>query len=271
MPQAGFVTPFRLVLFSVVPARIQAAVAAGVDDVLVDWEHIGKRARQRDADTQINADTEEDLRRVRACTTAPVLCRLNPVGEGTAAEVERAIAAGANELLLPMVRTVEEVERTLDLVQSRCAVGILVETVDAVRIAPALGRLPLSRVYLGLMDLQIERRARCLFEPLVDGTLSTLRRCFDAPFGFGGLTRPDAGAPIPCRLLIGEMARLGCSFSFLRRSFHRDVAGRDLRVDLAQIRSALVEAERRSGDQVRRDRDDLVRAVEAWSHARGAP
>jgi hypothetical protein len=34
-----------------------------------------------------------------------------------------------------------------------------------------------------------------------------LRRYFEVPFGFGGATLPDRGRPIPCRLLLSEMAQ----------------------------------------------------------------
>ena len=108
----------------------------------------------------MNNHTEEHLRAVRALTGARVLCRINAFGPGTAEEVEQAVEAGADELLLPMVRTPEEVERTLALVDGRAGLGILVETRDAIAAADELARLPLSRVYVGLNDLSIDRGTR---------------------------------------------------------------------------------------------------------------
>ena len=78
---------------------------AGVDGFIVDWECKGKEKRQAGADTEINEDTPEDLRRVRAATNARVLCRLNQPGPWTAGEIEEAVAGGADEILLPMVRS----------------------------------------------------------------------------------------------------------------------------------------------------------------------
>jgi len=60
---------FTLTLFSTRPAFIRQAVAAGIDAVLVDWEYRGKERRQASADTQINHDTLDDLRRVRPVQT----------------------------------------------------------------------------------------------------------------------------------------------------------------------------------------------------------
>ncbi len=133
------------------------AVVGGVAAVVVDWENDGKEERQSAADTEINRHTVDDLRRTRAATGARVLCRINRSGSRTQDEVELALDAGADELLLPMVRSVAEVESVLDIVDGRAGLGILVETRDAVAAAEELGRLPLSRVYVGLNDLSIER------------------------------------------------------------------------------------------------------------------
>jgi hypothetical protein len=262
---------FELVLFCVDPEFIRKAVAAGVAAIIVDWEHLGKEERQKGADTEITRHTVDDLLRVRQCTRARVLCRLNPPHPNTPKEIEAAIQAGADEIMIPMVRSPNEVIWVLRLARERCGVGILVETVEAVRCADQLGRLPLSRVYVGLNDLAIERRASNIFTALVDGTLERVRACFpDTPFGFGGLTLPDKGYPIPCRLLMGEMVRLGCRFSFLRRSFYRDIKGRDLKVEVPRILSALRAATMRSPEEVERDRRELYTLIQAWN-AKAAP
>jgi hypothetical protein len=273
------------ILFSRCPAFIRQAVAAGIDAVLIDWEYTGKERRQASADTQINHDTVDDLRRVRACTDALVVCRINGRGEAMmwevgqpieaeaseplppTDEIEQAIGAGADELLLPMVRTVEEVELVLDQVAGRCGVGILIETLEAVELVEELARLPLSRVYVGLNDLAIERKSQNIFIPLIDGTLERIRQPFHVPFGFGGVTVPDRGYPIPCRLLIGELARLKCNFSFLRRSFHADIQGRDLAVEVPRIHDAISEAFRWPPDVMAQNRSELYAAISSWSQA----
>jgi hypothetical protein len=259
-----------LLLFSTDPCLVGSALGAGAAGVVVDWERNGKVDRQRGADTQIGTDTLEDLRRVRAATRANLLCRVNPWDLGGAEELERAAEAGADEVLLPMVRHPREVERALDLAAGRCRVGILVETLDAVARAPELGRLPLSRVYVGLNDLAIERGTRSIFTPLLDGTLERIRPAFQAPFGFGGLTLPELGAPVPCRLLLGEMLRLRCDFTFLRRSFLRDVRGRDVSRELPRIRAAVEAAEARNPAAVAADRRLLVSTVEQAEAARAS-
>jgi hypothetical protein len=251
-------------LFAVDPAFIERAVAAGINGIIVDCEHIGKVDRQAGADTEINYHTVADVRRVRACTNAHVICRINRHGPTTADEIEQVIAAGADEILLPMVQTPLEVELVLDQVRGRCNVGILVETIPALAVVAELARLPLSRVYLGLNDLGIARQTPNIFTAVADGTLEYVRQHFRVPFGFGGVTLPERGYPIPCRLLMGELARLRCKFSFLRRSFWADTHGRDLRVEVPRMRAALTAAFERPVSVAAYERAALYAAINDW-------
>lgn len=264
-------TPFELFLFSTDPDTVSRHAAAGVDGFIVDWERLGKETRQAGADTEINTGTPADLLRVRAATKARVVCRVNQHGPWTGAEVEDAVDSGADEILVPMVRSPEQVLDVIALAAGRCGVGILIETVDAVRCAKELARLPISRVYVGLNDLSIERRSRSIFEALTDGLVDGIRPLFAVPFGLAGLTLPESGRPIPCRLLIAEMTRLSCGFSFLRRSWRRDTAGREPSPGIAQIRSAIESAGLRSTAEVARDRAEFVEIVAAAAKVESRP
>ena len=262
---------FQLVLFSTAPAFIREAQQGGVDAFIVDWECRGKECRQKGFDTEINRGNLEDLVRVRRSTDRTVLCRINSFGPETREEIETAIRGGADEILLPMVRSASEVKRALDRVAGRCGLGILVETREAVRIARELGALPLSRIYVGLNDLAICRGSRTIFDAVADGTVETVRHAFTIPFGFAGLTLPDRGSPLPCRLLISEMARLSCSFSFLRRSFHRDVTGREIAGEVVRLKAALRERFGSEGASLEQDHRDLVHRIRALRDDWGKP
>jgi hypothetical protein len=216
-----------LFLFTVDPRWGSDVVAAGAAGIVVDWERRGKARRQLGEGTQINADTADDLARMRAATDGRLLCRINGFGPWTGEEVDEAIARGADEILLPMVRTGDQIDRTLDRVAGRCGLGILIETQDAVDRAGELARRPLSRIYVGLNDLRIDRRSDRLFLPLVDGTVDDVRAAVTQPFGVGGLTLPEGGFPVPGKLLAAELVRQRADFTFLRRAFTADMAGRD--------------------------------------------
>ena len=253
----------ELFLFTVDPAFGSAVVAAGATGVVVDWERRGKARRQAGEGTQINTDTAVDLARMRAATDGRVLCRINAWGPWTPLEVDEAVARGADEILLPMVRTPEQVDRTLDAVAGRAGLGILVETQDAVRRAAELARRPLSRVYVGLNDLRIDRRSDNLFTPLVDGTVDAVRAEVAGRFGVAGLTLPGGGAPVPSTLLAAELVRLGADFTFLRRAFTADMAGRDPEVEVPRLLASL-RALRTSPAEVAADRRaDFVDVVSA--------
>lgn len=239
---------------------------AGASGVVVDWERRGKHRRQAGVDTQVNADTPYDLTRVRAAVRGRVLCRVNGWGPGTPGEIDSAIALGADEVLLPMVRRPEEVDAALIAVDARARLGILVETQDALRALDELVRRPVSRVYVGLNDLMIDRGSTSLFTPLIDGTVARVAGVVTAAgiaFGVAGLTLPECGRPVPSRLLAGELARIGAGFTFLRRSFHADMAGGDPVVQMPRILAATAAAGRRSPEQVAADRAELESAVSA--------
>ena len=233
---------FDLLLFGVYPALVQAATGAGVDGIVVDWENAGKRLRQAGADTEVNHHTAADLSRVRAATDRLVICRIESVPRGGLEHVEAAIALGADELLVPMARRREELEAVIDAASGRCGVGMLIETAEAAAAPEQFAGLKLRRVYVGLNDLAIERRSRGIFDALVDGTVDRARRAVDVPFGVAGLTLPEAGHPVPCRLLIAEMARLRCGFGFLRRSFLRDVPRHRMGHAVPRIKAAVAAA-----------------------------
>jgi hypothetical protein len=250
----------ELFAFSADPGYARRIVDAGATGVVVDWERWGKRQRQIGADTQVNQDTPAQLAAVRASTAGRVLCRVNGWGQWAPAEIELAVALGADEVLLPMVRRPEEVDAALEVVGGRCGLGILIETTDAVRRAEELLSRPVSRVYVGMNDLMIDRGRVCLFEALVDGTvdhLGAMAARAGVPFGVAGLTVPDGGRPIPSRLLAGALADAGASFTFLRRSFHADTAGRDLAVEVPRILDAAVVARRRRPEDTVADRSEL--------------
>jgi hypothetical protein len=260
-----------LFLFTVDPGRAAAVVRAGAAGVVLDWEHRGKDRRQDGEGTEVNAHTPTDLARVRAATGGRVLCRVDGVGPHTPAQVELAVALGADEVLLPMVRDPREIDLALDAAAGRCGVGILVETQDAVDRVDELARRPLSRVYVGLNDLRIDRGSRSLFGPLVDGTVDAVRRAVQVPFGVAGLTRVGCGAPVPTRLLAAELARLDASFTFLRRSFCADVAPHEVAVEVPRMLASVEQARARTAEQEVADRAELVSSVGATAGAARDP
>ena len=201
--------PFQLFLFATDPVRIVAAGAAGI---VVDWERRGKARRQLGEGTQINADTLDGPRRdARGDAPGRVLCRINGFGPWTAAEVDEAVAPGADEILLPMVRTTEEVDRALDAGRRPLRARHPDRDAGRRRRAPPRWRAGRCRASTsGSTTCASTAASTELFRPLVDGTVDAVRAEVAQPFGVAGLTLPERGRPVPSRLLAGEMVRLGC-------------------------------------------------------------
>lgn len=250
-----------ILLFSHDPVYAKAAMQAGLSGVIVDWESIGKSRRQAGFDTEVNRGRAGDLARMRAALGGQMICRIDNQ-PGTRAEQARlAVDLGADEVWLPMVRGVEEVEDCLKTLAGRARLGILVETREALRLGREFTCLPLARVFVGLNDLSIDLGRGSLFEPLVDGTVDAFRADFEGPLGVAGVTLPTGGHPVPQRLLLAKMAHLGCAFGVARRSFRRDVPAERVGPALRAIRAEYVRLRRRSVEEIARDQDELCEAV----------
>ena len=109
-------------------------LSIGVRWLMVDLEFIGKNNRQIGRDTVISNHSVMDIRAMRAAVeTNSILVRINPMGEHSDNEIESAIKEGADALMLPFFKTRNEVESFVNLVDGRCKIFLLLETLDAIK------------------------------------------------------------------------------------------------------------------------------------------
>ena len=207
----------------------QIAETAGVDRIFVDMEFIGKDERQKGLDTVKSHHMISDIAKIKdAVETAKVLARVNPIHDAlpefmsSEDEIERSILAGADILMLPYFKTVEEVDRFLSIVHGRVKTMLLVETPEAVERIDEILALPgIDEIHIGINDLSLGMGKKFMFELLTDGTVEQL--CFKfrkagIPYGFGGIASIGNGM-VPSEFIIKEHYRLGSSFVILSRSF----------------------------------------------------
>lgn len=240
-------SPMKFMLFAGDVRLAQAAEKAGIERIVVDLERRKKRERQSGYHLECTGDTLEDLARVRRAVKCEVLCRVNPVYRGTPREIESVLKAGADAIMLPMFRRLDEVSRFLDCVAGRARTSLLFETHEAVELAGRLDPSSFDEVYVGLNDLAISYGVPFGYQLLASGVLDRLRALFPhKPFGFGGITVLDGGAPLPTRQIVAEQARLRCTHFILRRAFKRDIQGRDMRRELDRLRAYYRRCLRRS-------------------------
>ena len=239
------------------PHLARFAADEGDVTIFVDLELMGKLDRQGHLNTVISRHTYEDVKAVRAAIPGRrLLVRLNPYHDGSAAEIDRAIASGADTLMLPMFRKLDEVERFAGHVAGRCDLCLLAETREAMEGIGDFAKIPgVDWVHIGMNDLSLDLGMAFMFEPLalglIDSMTEQLRAC-GIPFGIGGLARADEGL-LPARLLLGEHVRLGSGAAILSRTFHREAASvaalrqeMDFKAEVARLNAA--EAHFRTSD-----------------------
>ncbi|MBQ9045400.1 MAG: aldolase [Oscillospiraceae bacterium] len=211
------------------PTVARIAEANGVDRIWVDLEFIGKTARQGGMDTVQSHHTIGDIRAVRAAVrTAEVLVRVNPIHAATpdygssAWEIDAAIEAGADVLMLPYFKSVDEVRLFLALVDGRARTMLLLETPEAAAIVDDILALEgIDEIHIGLNDLSLGYGMKFMFQLLADGTVERLCLKFrerGIPYGFGGIAALGKGA-LPAERVIREHYRLGSTRVILSRSF----------------------------------------------------
>jgi len=241
-------------LFTTDIALAKQAENAGVKGIIIDWENLYKEARQAGKDFECNHDTLEDLKNIRKTVDCKVICRINPFGKQTKEEVKKAVLAGADIIFLPWVKTVKEVIEFLKILNNQAIPAVLIETKEALAIAKELAELPLEYIYVGLNDLSISRKTKNIFESVADGTVDYLGNIFkNHNFGFGGLTLIGKGYPVPFNLLFAEMVRLNCNFGFMRRSFKKDIIGKDMKDEINKINNNYYQLQLRTLDQINKD------------------
>lgn len=228
---------------------------AGVERIFIDMEYIGKAVRQGGMDTVQCHHTIEDIKAVKkALTKSKIMTRCNPIHEATLEccsskeEIDAAIEAGADILMLPYFKTAKEVQEFVHLVGGRAKTLPLIETPEAVDCIDEILEIDgIDEIFVGLNDLSLGYGMKFMFQLLIDGTVERLCEKFKAkgiPYGFGGIAALGKGM-LPSERVIAEHYRLGSTCAILSRSF----CNTNLITDL---------------DEVRRVFDEDLKAIRAW-------
>ncbi len=197
----------------------------GVERIFVDLELIGKVKRQGGRDTVISRHSVENISRVKAAVNqAEVLVRLNPLNPNSAEEIENVLDQGADCLMLPMFRSVEEIDWFCQRVKHRAAVVPLVETIGAMQSLAEIVQVPgVTQIHIGLNDLHLDLELSFVFELMSNGMVEKMAGiCRNAkmPFGVGGISTIDQGL-VSGKQVLSEHARLESEWVILSRSFHQ--------------------------------------------------
>ena len=211
------------------PSVANIAEQAGVDWIFLDMEFIGKDKRQGGLDTVQNHHTVEDVRVIKdAVSQAKVLVRVNPIHDAlpdypsSKDEIDEVIEAGADIIMLPFFKTIEEAKLFIELVDGRAKTCLLLETAEAAMLIDEILKIPgIDMIHIGLNDLHLSLGMKFMFQLLTDGIVESLANKIKAkgiPFGFGGIARLDTGA-VPGKYVLKEHYRLGSRMVIVSRSF----------------------------------------------------
>jgi len=202
----------------------QYAQDSGVDRIMIDIEHIGKRERQGHLDTVISYHSLQDIDRVKnVLYNSKLHVRVNPIHSESEKEINEVISRGADIIMLPMFKTHQEVERFVSIIDGRANISLLLETSQAlVRIDDILKVEGIDEIHVGLNDLHLSMGLDFMFELLSGGIveyLATKIKSKGIRFGFGGISRLGKGT-LDSRLILSEHVRLGSQIAILSRDFH---------------------------------------------------
>lgn len=224
------------------PEIARIAEDAGVDWIFVDMEFIGKDSRQGGLDTVQNHHTVEDVKNIKsAIQKAKILVRVNPIHDAlpdypsSKDEINAAIEAGGDIIMLPYFKTLAEVERFVHHVGGRARTCLLLETPEAARILDNIIDVPgIDMIHIGLNDMHLALGMRFMFELLANGSVDSWTKVIKErhiKFGFGGLASLDGGL-IPGRMILKEHYRLGSEMVIISRAF----CNTDKIVDIDKVR-----------------------------------
>jgi len=215
--------PLKLMYITNNPIIAKIAEMNGVDWIFVDLESIGKEQRQPNMDTVKSSHTISDILKVReVISKSKLLVRINSIYEGSTEEIDQVISAGADIIMLPYFKSLDEVRFFVNYVGNRAQKCLLLETQEAVNILDDILKCNgIDYIHIGLNDLHLEMKRKFMFELLSDGTIENIANKIKNStihYGFGGIAQLGCG-DLPAEYIIAEHYRLNSSMVILSRSF----------------------------------------------------
>ncbi|MDE6189353.1 MAG: aldolase [Clostridia bacterium] len=195
----------------------------GVDRIWVDLETLGKEERQHGLNTVKSHHTLQDVKEIKSIlTTSELLVRINCWNKDSKNEIESVIAAGADIIMLPMWKTLEEVQAFVQTVNNRVKTVLLLETKEAEQCLDSILTCCCpDEIHIGLNDLHLSYGLKFMFELLANGTVEKICNKLNKagiPYGFGGIAKIGQGM-LPAEKILFEHYRLGSTRVILSRSF----------------------------------------------------
>ena len=196
----------------------------GVDRIWIDLETEGKAERQKGLNTVKSKHSIQDIEIIKPMLTkAEMLVRINPWSERSKKEIDSVIAAGADIIMLPMWKSVDEVKEFIDAIYGRCKSLLLLETIEAEHCLDSVLKIPgINEIHIGMNDLHLAYGLTFMFELLSNGKIEEICKKLEGSgisYGFGGIGMMGTGLLPTPEEIINEHYRLGSTGMILSRSF----------------------------------------------------
>lgn len=254
------------------PKIAMAVQRCGVERIWIDLETLGKEERQHNMNTVKSHHSIDDIPKMVEClSSSELLVRVNPWNENSYYEIDSVIKAGADLVMLPMWKSVEEVGNFIEIVAGRVKTVLLLETKDAVECLDQVLDIPgIDEIHIGLNDLHLSYGMSFMFEPLANGLVERICKKIDnrgIKYGFGGIAKLGEGM-LPAEKIIMEHYRLGSSRAILSRSFSNtenisdiEKFENELKNNIQKVRDFEKIASSKSLDDYQRNHLDVVKCV----------
>ena len=121
------------------------------------WKRVERNSASHNLNTVKSHHSISDISAIKPLLSrTDMMVRINSWYGGSLKEIEDVIAAGADIIMLPYWKTVEEVRAFLDAVHGRCKTSLLLETKEAVEcIDQVLAMDGFDEIHIGLNDLHL--------------------------------------------------------------------------------------------------------------------
>ncbi len=197
-----------------------------IDSFFIDLEIIGKEKRQKNKNTLISYHEINDIRRVRDYLNKTSLgVRTNPIYENIKNEINECISMGADVLMLPMFKKIDEINYYIDLVNGRCKIDLLLETPESLEIINKIPYKNIRFIHFGINDLSLALNYKMMFQMYLDEKLSIATNYLmknNLIFGIGGVGAIGS-LPISPDLIFSAAIKHGAKRLILSRSFLKKI------------------------------------------------
>lgn len=211
----------------------------GIRQIMVDAEIIGKLDRQKGKNTIISDHKIEDVTKLKLLNLdIEIICRINPFYDKTFEEIDQAISAGADYIMLPMIRSIEDYKSVVDYIDKRTKIIPLIETTYSLfNLKEIVEYSYIKQIHFGLNDLFIDIGYKNLFQVLLSNFFSYFVEYAVnnvEVVGIGGIGNPNLQHKVDSKLLLSEYLHMKSSSVILSRSFFTN--GYDDNLILASLR-----------------------------------